>query len=82
MFHFYNYSYAFGQLFAFGVYAQYLEKGDAFLPEYDRLLNATGSGNVRDVAASVGIDVASKDFWMSSIKVIEDKLNRLESLVG
>ena len=51
--HFYNFPYAFGMLFGLGVYARYLEKGEAFLPEYDRLLAATGSGSVREVAASV-----------------------------
>ena len=79
--HFYNFPYAFGQLFALGVFARYQEKGDAFLPEYDRLLTATGSGNVREVAASVGIDVADKAFWAKSLKTIEDKVNQLEALI-
>ena len=58
--HFYNFPYAFGMLFGLGVYARYREKGAAFLPEYDRLLAATGSGSVRDAAASVGVDVAGR----------------------
>lgn len=80
--HFYNFPYAFGMLFGLGVYARYLEKGEAFLSEYDRLLNATGSGSVREVAASVGIDVADKAFWMKSIQTLEAKVNQLEKLVG
>ena len=40
--HFYNFPYAFGLLFGLGVYERYLEKGEAFLPEYDALLAATG----------------------------------------
>ena len=80
--HFYNFPYAFGMLFGLGVFARYQEKGEAFLPEYDRLLNATGSGNIREVAASVGIDVADKAFWMKSIKALEDKVDQLEKLVG
>ena len=80
--HFYNFPYAFGMLFGLGVFARYQEKGDAFLPEYDRLLNATGSGNIREVAASVGIDVADKAFWMKSIRALEDKVDQLEKLVG
>ena len=78
--HFYNFPYAFGLLFGLGVYAQYLEKGDAFLPEYDALLRATGSGNVREVAASVGIDVASKAFWESSLQVLYKKISYLETV--
>ena len=79
--HFYNFPYAFGLLFGLGVYAQYLEKGDAFLPEYDKLLRATGSGNVREVAASVGIDVASKTFWESSLNFLKKKIDVLEEMV-
>ena len=78
--HFYNFPYAFGLLFGLGVYAQYLEKGDAFLLEYDALLRATGSGNVREVAASVGIDVASKAFWESSLQVLYKKISYLETV--
>ncbi len=80
--HFYNFPYAFGQLFAVGVYALYQKKGAAFLPDYEKLLRAAGSGMVRDVAASVGIDVADVNFWRSSLKVFEDKLEELEKLVG
>ena len=79
--HFYNFPYAFGLLFGYGVFAQYLEKGEAFVPEYDRLLTATGSGSVREVAASVGIDVTDKAFWMKSVKTLEDKVNQLEKLI-
>ncbi len=80
--HFYNFPYAFGQLFAVGVYALYQKKGAAFLPDYEKLLRAAGSGMVRDVAASVGIDVADVNFWRSSLKVFEEKLEELEKLVG
>ena len=80
--HFYNFPYAFGQLFAVGVYALYQKKGAAFLHDYEKLLRAAGSGMVRDVAASVGIDVADVNFWRSSLKVFEDKLEELEKLVG
>lgn len=80
--HFYNFPYAFGMLFGLGVYAQYRAKGEAFLPEYDRLLAATGSGSVRDVAASVGIDVADEAFWMQSLHTLEEKLDQLERLAN
>ena len=80
--HFYNFPYAFGQLFAVGVYALYEQKGAAFLPDYEKLLRSAGSGMVRDVAASVGIDVADVNFWRGSLKVFVDKLNELEQLEG
>ncbi len=80
--HFYNFPYAFGQLFAVGVYALYQKKGADFLPDYEKLLRMAGSGTVREVAASVGIDVADVNFWRTSLKVFEDKLARLEKLAG
>ena len=78
--HFYNFPYAFGQLFAVGVYALYEKKGADFLPDYEKLLRMAGSGDVREVAASVGIDVADVNFWRTSLKVFEDKLEELEKL--
>ncbi len=78
--HFYNFPYAFGQLFAVGVYALYEKQGAAFLPVYEQLLRSAGSGDVRDVAAGVGIDVADVRFWRAGLKVFEDKLNELEAL--
>ena len=80
--HFYNFPYAFGQLFAVGVYALYEQRGAAFLPDYEKLLRFAGSGDVREVAASVGIDVTDVNFWRTSLKVFEDKLNALEALAA
>lgn len=80
--HFYNFPYAFGQLFAVGVYALYEQKGADFLPDYEKLLRMAGSGDVREVAASVGIDVADVNFWRGSLKVFGKKLEELEKLAG
>lgn len=77
-YHFYNFPYAFGLLFGLGVYALYLEKGAAFLPDYDALLAATTSGDVRDVAARVGIDVTDIGFWRGSIQVLTDRISEFE----
>ena len=80
--HFYNFPYAFGQLFAVGVYALYEQRGADFLPDYERLLRMAGSGDIREVAASVGIDVADVNFWRKSLKVFEDKLDEQEKLAA
>ncbi|MGI6239878.1 MAG: M3 family oligoendopeptidase [Christensenellales bacterium] len=79
-YHFYNFPYAFGLLFGMGVYAQYLEKGAAFLPMYDALLASTSTGDVRDVAAGVGIDVTDIDFWRGSIRVLTERIDEFERL--
>lgn len=68
-FSFYNFPYAFGQLFGAGVFSQYQQEGASFVPKYCQLLRSCGSGMVADVAASVGIDVRSVDFWRESLNV-------------
>jgi len=70
-YNFYNFPYAYGLLFAKGLYAQYLNENDTFLPKYDALLAATGKKNLADIAAMAGIDVRSKAFWSSSLELVE-----------
>lgn len=72
---FYNFPYAFGELFGKGVFAQYLKEGDAFVPKYNQLLRSCGSGTIAEVAASVGIDVRSIDFWRSSLEVVRKDID-------
>ncbi|HHY82764.1 MAG TPA: M3 family oligoendopeptidase [Clostridiales bacterium] len=79
---FYNFPYAFGLLFSKGVYAEYLKRGKDFVPEYDRLLNATGRNNIIDVARMVGIDIHSIDFWRSSLNLIRNDINRFIELAN
>ncbi|MDR7871573.1 MAG: M3 family oligoendopeptidase [Tissierellaceae bacterium] len=73
---FYNFPYAFGLLFAKGIYAEYLNRGKDFVPEYDKLLNATGKNNIKDVAAMVGIDVSNPEFFRQSLKLIEKDIEK------
>lgn len=81
-FNFYNFPYAFGLLFGKGVFARWLEKGSAFLPEYNALLRSCGSAEIADVAAGVGIDVRSGDFWRSSLEVIRRDIDRFCELAA
>lgn len=74
-YNFYNFPYAFGLLFGKGVFARWLEKGEAFVPDYCRLLRSCGSAPVADVAADVGIDVRSEEFWCSSLEVIRKDID-------
>ncbi|MFN6991347.1 MAG: M3 family oligoendopeptidase [Fervidobacterium sp.] len=64
-FHFYNFPYTFGMLFALGVYSMKDEEG--FFEKYKTLLASTGKGTAEEVALSVGIDITKKDFWVSSL---------------
>ncbi len=74
-YNFYNFPYAFGLLFGKGVFARWLEKGEAFVPDYCKLLRSCGSAPVAEVAASVGIDVRSEAFWCSSLEVIRKDID-------
>jgi len=77
---FYNFPYAFGELFGKGVFAQYLEKGSAFVPAYNQLLRSCGSAPIAEVAASVGIDVRSPEFWRSSLEIIKGEIDKFCAL--
>lgn len=78
---FYNFPYAFGGLFAAGLYAKYLEEGEAFLPKYRALLHATTVSTVEDVAKIAGIDLSDVSFWRSSLGIFEARINRFLELI-
>ncbi len=79
-FAFYNFPYAFGQLFGVGMFAQYEKEGAAFVPKYNKLLRSCGSMMVADVAGSVGIDVRSVAFWRESLNVYRREIDEFISL--
>ncbi len=71
---FYNFPYAFGGLFARGLYAQYEKEGAAFLPKYKQLLHTTPIATVEDTAKVAGIDLTDKDFWRSALQTVADQI--------
>jgi len=71
---FYNFPYAFGLLFAKGIYAKYLEEGSTFVPKLDTLLRATGKMKVEDVASVVGIDLTDPSFWRKGLEKIGEDI--------
>lgn len=79
---FYNFPYAFGLLFAKGLYAKYLEEGDGFIEKYDDLLRATGKNTIEDVARLADIDVTDPDFFKSSLELIERDIEKFIDLLG
>ena len=72
---YYNFPYAFGGLFSLGLYAKYLEEGEAFLPKYRELLRATTVETVENVAKIAGIDLTQPDFWRTSLQMIADNID-------
>lgn len=77
---FYNFPYAFGNLFALGLYSKFLEEGESFVPKYNALLNATVKCSVEEAGAMVGIDLTKKDFWESSLALIAKNIEKFCAL--
>ena len=78
---FYNFPYAFGGLFARGLYAQYEKEGAAFIPKYNALLHTTAVATAEDTAKVADIDLTDKDFWRGALQTIADQIDLFCELV-
>ena len=78
---FYNFPYAFGGLFARGLYAQYEKEGAAFVPKYKKLLYTTPVATAEDTAKVAGIDLTDKQFWRDALQTIADQIDLFCRLV-
>ena len=78
---FYNFPYAFGGLFARGLYAQYEKEGASFVPKYKKLLYTTTVATAEDTAKVAGIDLGDKEFWRSALQTIADQIDEFCKLV-
>lgn len=67
---FYNFPYAFGNLFAVGLYNMFLEEGESFVPKYKVMLKATPTCTIEEAGAMMGVDLTDKKFWESSLALI------------
>ncbi|WP_296686097.1 M3 family oligoendopeptidase [Treponema sp. UBA3813] len=79
---FYNFPYAFGQLFAAGLYARYQKEGAAFAKTYAELLSNTGNMTCEDLCKKAGFDITQKDFWKSGIEMYAKEVSELKSICG
>lgn len=75
----YVYAYAYGQLLALAVYAQYEERGAAFVPKYLELLAAGGSRSPEELGSIVGVDLADPAFWDGGLDIVERQLQLTEA---
>ena len=78
---FYNWPYAFGLLYGKGLYKQYIKNKEEFVKNYDQMLRNTGMMSVEDVAKAMNIDVTKKDFWIESLRFIEEDIDEFEQLL-
>jgi len=77
---FYNFPYAFGLLFAKGLYAKYTETGSSFAKKYEYLLSETGKRSVTDVAKIVDVDLNDINFWKNSLELIKEDISKFLDL--
>ena len=78
---YYNFPYAFGGLFARGLYAQYEKEGAAFVDKYKKLLYTTPIASAEDTAKVADIDLTDKDFWRAALQTIADQIDLFCQLV-
>ena len=79
---FYNWPYTFGLLFGLGLYARYTEDPERFRGGYDDLLSSCGLASAADLAGRFGIDVRATDFWASSLRVLQDRIDEFVALAN
>lgn len=78
----YVYAYAYGQLLALSVYAQYQKQGPSMVPAYEEMLSAGGSMSPSDLANKVGVDLQSPTFWQDGLEIISKMVDRAEELAN
>lgn len=71
---FYNFPYAFGNLFAMGLYSLFLKEGETFVEKYKAMLAATPCCTIEEAGAMMGIDLTKKAFWEESLAQIAEKV--------
>jgi oligoendopeptidase F len=75
---FYNYPYVFAQLYVFALYRLYKEEGKSFTPKLKALLSAGSSKSPRELAAELGYDITTEEFWQKGMRQAEEFINLLE----
>lgn len=80
-FNYYNFPYAFGALLSKGLYSLYKKMGNDFLPLYDKFLASSSTRPLADVAGIAGIDLYSRDFWLTGIDNVIAEIDELKKML-
>ena len=78
---FYNFPYAFGQLFSLGLYGVYREMGPAFASHYDSILMKTGTLTCNSLALELGYNLENEDFWNRGLEEIASQIQKFHQLI-
>jgi len=77
---FYCYAYTFGLLLVLGLYQRYKSEGEAFVPNYLKILAYGGSKEPIAILDEAGIDVRTRAFWQGGLDVLAGMIDELEAL--
>ena len=78
---FYVYAYAFGDCLVNALYGVHRQGNPDFIEQYIALLQAGGSKRYDELLEPFGLDAKDPNFWNHGLKVIEEMIDELESLV-
>jgi len=78
---YYNFPYAFGQLFGLGLYQLYQQEPSGFPERYRRVLQLTGRASAVEVTKSAGFNIEKPAFWREGIAFIEEKVSEFVTMV-
>jgi oligoendopeptidase F len=79
---FYNFPYAFGQLFGAALYSRYEAEGPGFAGSYRRILENTGRMSSAELAATAGFDIRKPDFWREGLGLFARQAAELEAIAA
>lgn len=77
----YVYAYAFGELLVLALFSKYKQEGAPFVPRYLEVLESGGSDSPERILAKVGVDLTDPSFWQQGLRIIDDMVSDLETLV-
>ena len=75
---FYNYPYAFGQIFALGLYARYTADPEGFPQTYTQILQNTGTMSAEDLCAGEGFNIEDQQFWQDGLAMLDPFVKTFE----
>ncbi|HUX14717.1 MAG TPA: M3 family oligoendopeptidase, partial [Spirochaetia bacterium] len=78
---YYNFPYAFGQLFGLGLYRLYQQEPKGFPVRYEKLLQLTGRASAKDVTKAAGFNIEKPGFWREGIAFIDEKVEEFAAMV-
>ena len=59
---------------------RYRDQGEAFKPNYFKILSYGGSASPNHILEEAGIDIASAEFWQGGFDMITEFIDQLEAL--